>query len=72
MQRLFDKKCKDKIDKFTGTRALTQALDLEALERWLSAHVDGFAGPLSIEQFKGGKWIPIADAYNNKMINGFG
>ncbi len=58
MQRLFDKKCKDKMDKFTGTRALTQALDLEALERWLSAHVDGFAGPLSIEQFKGGQSNP--------------
>ena len=46
------------MDKFTGTRALTQALDLEALERWLSAHVDGFAGPLSIEQFKGGQSNP--------------
>jgi aminoglycoside phosphotransferase (APT) family kinase protein len=56
--RLFDKKYKDKMDKFTGTRALTQALDLEALERWLSAHVDGFAGPLSIEQFKGGQSNP--------------
>ena len=58
MLRLFDKKYKDKMDKFTGTRALTQALDLEALERWLSAHVDGFAGPLSIEQFKGGQSNP--------------
>ena len=28
-------------------------------------------GQMGIEQFKGGKWIPIADAYNNKMINAF-
>ncbi len=29
-------------------------------------------GQMGIEQFKGGKWIPIADAYNNKLINAFG
>ena len=28
-------------------------------------------GQMGIEQFKGGKWIPIADAYNNKLINAF-
>ena len=26
---------------------------------------------IGIAQFKGGKWIPIADAYNNKLINPF-
>ena len=26
---------------------------------------------MGIEQFKSGKWVPIADAYNNKLINGF-
>ncbi len=29
-------------------------------------------GQMGIEQFKDGKWIPIADAYNNKLINAFG
>jgi branched-chain amino acid transport system substrate-binding protein len=27
---------------------------------------------MGIEQFKNGKWIAIADAYNNKLINAFG
>lgn len=46
------------MDAFTGTRALTQELDTEALTAWLSQHVEGFAGPLSIEQFKGGQSNP--------------
>ncbi|ALT76938.1 MULTISPECIES: phosphotransferase [unclassified Roseateles] len=46
------------MDAFTGTRALTQSLDLEALSTWLTAHLPGFAGPLSIEQFKGGQSNP--------------
>ena len=29
-------------------------------------------GQMGIEQFTKGKWVAIADAYNNKMINGFG
>ncbi len=29
-------------------------------------------GQMGIEQFSGGKWVPIADAYNNKLINAFG
>jgi hypothetical protein len=29
-------------------------------------------GQMGIEQFKDGKWIPIADAYNGKLINAFG
>ena len=29
-------------------------------------------GQMGIEQFLNGKWIPIADAYNNKLINAFG
>ena len=45
-------------DAFTGTRELAQALDTEALNRWLSARVPGFAGPLRIEQFKGGQSNP--------------
>ena len=46
------------MDDFTGTRALTQPLDTEALAAWLQAQVPGFAGPLVIEQFKGGQSNP--------------
>jgi aminoglycoside phosphotransferase (APT) family kinase protein len=46
------------MEAFTGTRPLAQALDTAALEAWLTAHVDGFAGPLTIEQFKGGQSNP--------------
>lgn len=45
-------------DAYTGTRALAQPLDIPALSRWLEAAVPGFAGPLSIEQFKGGQSNP--------------
>ena len=34
------------------------ALDEAALEHWLGAHVPGYAGPLRIEQFKGGQSNP--------------
>ena len=46
------------MDAFTGTRPLAQALDTDALTAWLCAHVHGFAGPLSLEQFKGGQSNP--------------
>jgi aminoglycoside phosphotransferase (APT) family kinase protein len=46
------------MEAFTGTRPLAQPLDTEALQAWLSAHVAGFAGPLAIEQFKGGQSNP--------------
>ena len=46
------------MEAFTGTRPLAQALDTTALEAWLGAHVGGFAGPLSLEQFKGGQSNP--------------
>jgi aminoglycoside phosphotransferase (APT) family kinase protein len=32
--------------------------DVAALERWLGREVDGFAGPLTVEQFKGGQSNP--------------
>ncbi|HZR69035.1 MAG TPA: phosphotransferase [Burkholderiales bacterium] len=32
--------------------------DLGALERWLGAHVDGFSGPVSAEQYRGGQSNP--------------
>ncbi len=34
------------------------AFDEAALARWMAAHVDGFAGPLTVEQFKGGQSNP--------------
>jgi len=34
------------------------AFDQASLERWMAANVDGFAGPLSVEQFKGGQSNP--------------
>ena len=46
------------MDAFTGTRPLAQPLDTATLQAWLSAHVAGFAGPLTIEQFKGGQSNP--------------
>lgn len=46
------------MDAFTGTRALTHALDIDALSAWMQAHIPGFAGPLSLEQFKGGQSNP--------------
>jgi aminoglycoside phosphotransferase (APT) family kinase protein len=43
---------------FTGTRALAQALDIDALSRWLAGQLPDFSGPLSVEQFKGGQSNP--------------
>jgi aminoglycoside phosphotransferase (APT) family kinase protein len=45
-------------DAFTGTRPVSQAMDTQALAAWLSAQVPGFAGPLQVEQFKGGQSNP--------------
>lgn len=46
------------MEAFTGTRPLAQPLDTAVLEAWIGAHVDGFEGPLVIEQFKGGQSNP--------------
>jgi aminoglycoside phosphotransferase (APT) family kinase protein len=48
------------MEQFTGTRPVSdsQAFDREALAVWLSAQVEGFAGPLTLEQFKGGQSNP--------------
>ena len=47
-------------DHFVGTRPVSgaHAFDTQALEKWLSAHLPGFAGPLSVEMFKGGQSNP--------------
>jgi aminoglycoside phosphotransferase (APT) family kinase protein len=45
---------------FVGTRPVADAhrFDVSALERYLAANVEGFAGPLEVEQFKGGQSNP--------------
>jgi aminoglycoside phosphotransferase (APT) family kinase protein len=45
---------------FTGTRPVTDrhAFDTAALERWLGERLPGFAGPLTVEMFKGGQSNP--------------
>jgi aminoglycoside phosphotransferase (APT) family kinase protein len=47
-------------EQFTGTRAMSgsHAFDTPALERWLTDHLEGFGGPLTVEQFKGGQSNP--------------
>ncbi len=47
-------------DQFVGTRPVSEAhaFDSGALGAWMSAHVEGFAGPLSVEMFKGGQSNP--------------
>ena len=47
-------------DAFSGTKPVADALkfDEAALERWMAANVEGFEGPLDIEQFKGGQSNP--------------
>ena len=47
-------------DHFTGTRPVSSqhALNMDALQGWLVQHIEGFAGPLSLEMFKGGQSNP--------------
>ena len=47
-------------DQFIGTSAVPDSLafDVAALSHWLSQHLSGFAGPLSVESFKGGQSNP--------------
>jgi aminoglycoside phosphotransferase (APT) family kinase protein len=47
-------------EEFMGTQPVTdrQRFDVDALAAWLRANVDGFEGPLTIEQFKGGQSNP--------------
>ena len=50
----------DLSDANSGTTAVREgyAFDEAALVRWMEAHVEGFAGPLTVEQFKGGQSNP--------------
>ncbi len=45
---------------FTGTKpmAASHAFDVQALQSWLEQHVQGFSGPLTVTQFKGGQSNP--------------
>jgi len=45
---------------FTGVKPVEERhrLDEAALEAWMHAHVEGYAGPLSVNQFKGGQSNP--------------
>lgn len=47
-------------DHFVGTKPVAgaHAFDTAALAAWLSRHLEGFAGPLSVEMFKGGQSNP--------------
>jgi len=44
----------------TGTKPVSEshAFDVAALQAWLSTRLDGFEGPLTVEQFKGGQSNP--------------
>ena len=48
------------MDQFQGTKpvAATHAFDTTALQTYLQTQLPGFAGPLSVEQFKGGQSNP--------------
>ncbi len=58
--------------KFTGTRAVSpqHAFDTGRLADWLRVHVEGFAGELTVEQFKGGQSNPtfLLSAGNKKYV----
>ena len=45
---------------FSGTRPVDPryALDEAALDQWLTVKVEGYAGPLTVRQFKGGQSNP--------------
>ena len=47
-------------DHFIGTRAVSDkhAFDIAALTAWLEKNLEGFAGPLTVEMFKGGQSNP--------------
>ena len=50
----------DRTEANTGTRDVSERLRFNAatLERWMETHVDYFAGPLTVSQFKGGQSNP--------------
>lgn len=47
-------------DHFVGTRPVSEqhAFDVGALSHWLAQNMEGFAGPMTVEMFKGGQSNP--------------
>ena len=47
-------------DHFVGTKPVSaaHAFDVQALSQWMNQHVAGFAGPVTVEMFKGGQSNP--------------
>src|SRR6187401_276285 len=50
----------DPYNAYVGTRPVAEAhrFDVATLERYLAGHIEGFRGPLEVEQFKGGQSNP--------------
>jgi len=50
----------DRTEANTGTRDVSERLrfDIASLYRWMADHVEGFSGPLTVSQFKGGQSNP--------------
>jgi aminoglycoside phosphotransferase (APT) family kinase protein len=50
----------DRTEANTGTREVSERLrfDTASLDRWMTDNVEGFAGPLTVSQFKGGQSNP--------------
>ncbi|MEP7281080.1 MAG: phosphotransferase [Rubrivivax sp.] len=48
------------MEQYTGTQPVraSHAFDVPALEAWLTPRIDGFHGPLTVSQFKGGQSNP--------------
>ena len=60
-------------DRFSGTMPVREALafDPAPLEDYMAAHVEGFQGPIEIEQFRGGQSNPtyrITDAGGRRCV----
>lgn len=47
-------------EKFVGTMPVAERyrFDIQSLEQWMRTTIEGFAGPLSVEQFRGGQSNP--------------
>ena len=50
----------ENLDSNIGTQAVSerQRFDIGALDAWMRDHVEGFRGPVTVEQFKGGQSNP--------------
>jgi aminoglycoside phosphotransferase (APT) family kinase protein len=57
---MLDARIMDRTEANSGTADVNERLrfDVAALEQWMAEHVEGFAGPLTVSQFKGGQSNP--------------